>query len=125
VEAAAVSDLASLIKAVSREDLEESAIETITSAAYVVRDDGEPVAACGFQRWPRRGRPLIAHMCVLTHPRYRGAGLGRRVAEAALVQATTDGLIAQWRALPIASQALARSLGLIQLGAQLSVRLES
>jgi len=49
-------------------------------------------------------------------------GHARRAAAAATRQAITENLLPQWRARPPASQALARSLGLIELGAQLSLQ---
>jgi hypothetical protein len=45
------------------------------------------------------------------------------VAARAIDEAAAEGLLPQWRARPVASQQLAGSLGLVQLGAQLSLRL--
>ena len=82
VATASVAELARLLDAVSPEDLDESGIQAITSPAFVWREQGQPVAACGFEYRPPWGP--IAHLCVLTHPGHRRRGLGLRAAKTAL-----------------------------------------
>ncbi|MBL1110315.1 GNAT family N-acetyltransferase [Streptomyces sp. 5-8] len=113
-------DLLALVKSVPPEDAGESAMDEITSAAFVVRKGADVVAAAGFQAWPASA----AHLCVLTAPGERGRGLARQVASAAVAQALADGLLPQWRARPTASRNVARALGFRELGSQLSLRLD-
>ncbi|GGN88135.1 hypothetical protein GCM10011579_081640 [Streptomyces albiflavescens] len=112
-------DLMTLVKSVPPEDADESGMDEITSAAFVVRKGTDVVAAAGFQAWPA----AVAHLCVLTAPGERGRGLARQVASAAVAQALADGLLPQWRARPMASRNVARALGFRELGSQLSLRL--
>ncbi|MEU7186078.1 GNAT family N-acetyltransferase [Streptomyces sp. NPDC045369] len=112
-------DLTALVKSVPPEDAGESAMDEITSAAFVVREGPDVVAAAGFQAWPA----AVAHLCVLTAPGERGRGLARQVASAAVAQALADGLLPQWRARTTASRSVARALGFRELGSQLSLRL--
>ena len=108
-----------LLAACSPEDAAEAAIDTLTSPAFVVVRGGAALAVAGYERWPGS----IAHLCVITHPAARGAGLARVVAAAATDHAVRAGLLPQWRARPTASRRLARALGYQSLGHQLSVRL--
>jgi GNAT superfamily N-acetyltransferase len=120
VHRANVGELAGLFASVSAADLNESGLEEITSTASIIKDDnGTIVAACGYQRWPQN----IAHLSVLAHPAYRNRGAGRAVAAAAIAHALDENLLVQWRARPDASKAVARALGLVELGAQLSIRI--
>jgi GNAT superfamily N-acetyltransferase len=111
--------LQELLAACSPEDAAEAAIDTLTSPAFVVVRDGAALAVAGYEQWPGS----IAHLCVLTHPAARGAGLARVVAAAATDHAVRAGLLPQWRARPTASQRVAHALGYQSLGHQLSVRL--
>lgn len=116
--AAGHRDLAALLADVPEEDAEESGIAGITSPAFVIRRDGNVVAASGYREWPSS----VAHIGVLTAPSERGRGLARMVASAAIADALADGLLPQWRARPYASRRVAHALGFRELGAQLSVR---
>jgi RimJ/RimL family protein N-acetyltransferase len=60
---------------------------------------------------------------VLTAPAYRGRGLARIAASAAVADAFAAGLLPQWRARPAESRRVALALGFTELGAQLSFRL--
>ncbi|WP_432564480.1 GNAT family N-acetyltransferase [Kineococcus sp. SYSU DK003] len=108
-----------LIAACSVDDAAEAAIDTLTSPAFVVLRDGAALAVAGYERWPGS----IAHLCVLTHPAARGAGLARAAAAAAGDHAVGAGLLPQWRARPVASQRVGRALGYRSLGHQVSLRL--
>jgi GNAT superfamily N-acetyltransferase len=119
VEEVAVDELAPLLHDAPLEDVVESGISELSGTAFVTRAaDGTLVAACGYRAWPNG----VAHLGVLTVPHHRREGLGQRVATAAILRALTDGLLPQWRARLVESQALAASLGLVKFGAQLSVR---
>jgi GNAT superfamily N-acetyltransferase len=113
------AELDTLFRSVPQGDLDESGLSKITSSAFVVRTvDGDLAAACGYRHWPNG----VAHLCALTDPAHRRHGHGRAVAAAAISRAQDEHLLPQWRARPPASRALARSLGLIELGAQLNLR---
>ena len=113
----AAADLGELVAGVSDEDAAEAGLDEITSAAFVVRRGGI-VAAAGYGVWPVG----TAHISVLTAPQHRGRGLARLVASAAVADALDRGLVPQWRARPEPSRRVARALGLVELGAQLSIR---
>lgn len=119
VEEATSDELAPLLASVPPEERDESGVAEITSSAFVVRTgDGQVVAACGYRHWPRD----VAHISVLTHPNFRRNGHGVAVAAAAIVRASSEGLLPQWRARPLASRTLAQKLGLVHLGTQLSLQ---
>lgn len=83
---------------------------------------GGPGAVCGWASWPYD----VAQLGVLTARASRGTGCGSRAAAGAIAAATATGLLSQWRAAVIndASIALARSLGLTEMGWQLSLDLD-
>ncbi|MEU6779434.1 GNAT family N-acetyltransferase [Nonomuraea angiospora] len=108
-----------LLESVPEEEADESGLEEIASAAYAVRGGGDVLAAAGFRPWV----DTAAHMSVLTAPRWRGRGLARLAASAAVADALAIGLLPQWRARPEPSRRVARALGFREHGAQISVRL--
>ncbi|PRY57370.1 GNAT family N-acetyltransferase [Glycomyces artemisiae] len=112
-------DVQALLKEVGVGDADESGIGEITSAAFVVREEGKITAVAGYRAWPG----ATAHMCILTAEAARGRGLAKRAAAAAVDHALTAGLLPQWRARPEASRRVASALGFRQLGAQLSFHL--
>ena len=61
----------------------------------------------------------VAHLVVLVHRDYRGRGLGRAVASAAVADALARGYVPQWRAAP----AIALRLGFEELGWQVATQL--
>ena len=110
--------LDALLRQVDPDDLDESGLAAVTRSVFAASQaDGAIVAACGFREWPNN----VAHLSVLVHPDHRGKGLGQRVAAATIQRALDEGLLPQWRARPPASRALACKLGLIDVGAQLSL----
>lgn len=113
--------LRGLERAAGREDTAEAALDDMTSPAFVVREDGEVVAAAGYETWPHR----TAHISVLTAPDVRGRGLARATGSAAVAHALAAGLLPQWRARPQASRRVAAALGFEELGAQLSIKIAS
>lgn len=107
-----------LLAAVEDADADESGLEGITSAAFVVREGPDVVAAAGYRSWPGS----VAHLCILTASRYRGRGLARLTASAAVTDALERRLVPQWRARLEPSRRVARALGFRELGTQVSVR---
>jgi GNAT superfamily N-acetyltransferase len=107
-----------LLRNCPAEDVGESGMAGIDSPAFVLTCDGEPVAASGYEFWPRD----VAHLCVLVRPDARGRSLARVVATRATAHAQFAGLRCQWRARPAASLRVAQALGYDVLGAQLSLR---
>ncbi|MDT0265904.1 GNAT family N-acetyltransferase [Streptomyces sp. DSM 44915] len=97
----------------------EADVGGVTSPAFVVRDGARVLAAAGYQHWPEG----VAHLHALTDGGWRGRGLARATASAAVAHALAAGLLPQWRARPAASRRVARALGFRELGDQLSLRL--
>jgi hypothetical protein len=119
LDEASSAELADLLAAASVDDLGESGIAHVESPTFVSRaSDRRVAAASGYRRWPN----AVAHLSVLTHPAHRRQGHGQRAASLAVRHAIDAGLLPQWRARPIASQELARTLGLVAVGAQCSLR---
>jgi len=112
-------EVAELCAAVDPSDLEESGLAHIESPAFVSRaPDRAVAAACGYRTWPNG----VAHLSALTHPDHRREGHGRRAANVAVHHAMEREILPQWRARPVASQRLALALGLVRVGAQLSLQ---
>ncbi|GAA3871624.1 GNAT family N-acetyltransferase [Streptomyces sedi] len=113
------AELARLAELAGREEVGEAGLEGITSPAFVVRDGGRVVAAAGYEGWTGG----VAHVCVLTGARWRGRGLARATASAAVAHALAAGLLPQWRARVPASRRVAAALGFRELGTQISLLL--
>jgi GNAT superfamily N-acetyltransferase len=111
--------VAEFVAAVPAEDRDEAGLQDNTSLLACLRRDGVIVAAAGYRVWLDE----LAHVSVLVAPEHRGAGLATMVARDATRSALEHGLIPQWRARPPASQAVARKLGYVDLGQQISVNL--
>lgn len=107
-----------LLRNCSADDVGESGLADIDSPAFVVVEDGETLAASGYELWPND----VAHLCVLVRPDARGRNLARGVAARATAHAQAAGLLCQWRARPSASLRVAQALGYEVLGTQLSLR---
>lgn len=110
-------DLVALNAAATPDEVGEAGLAGIESDVFAVRDGSRIVAAAGYERW----LGLVAHLCVLTAADARGRGFARVAASAAVVEASREGLLPQWRAVPEASRRVARALGFRELGLQLSV----
>jgi GNAT superfamily N-acetyltransferase len=118
VDLVAAADVRSLFGVVAPDELDESGLAEVTEPVVVSRvAGGEIAAACGYRVWPNG----VAHLSVLADPRHRRQGHARRAATAAIARALDAGLLPQWRARVAASQALARSLGLVEMGGQLGL----
>ncbi|WP_322973143.1 GNAT family N-acetyltransferase [Peterkaempfera griseoplana] len=112
-------DLRDLEKSAGEEDAGEAGLWEITSPAFVVRENGQVVAAAGYRCWPSR----TAHISVLTAPGWRERGLARVTGSATTAHALAAGLLPQWRARVPASRRVAAALGFRELGVQLSIEL--
>lgn len=110
--------LQDLFNRVSSEDYDEVRMEPGDSELFGIKADDQLLAVAGYEQWPGD----MAHMVVLTDPAHRRQGLARSVAHLAAAEAASRGLLVQWRARPLASQELARTLGLKELGAQTAFR---
>jgi GNAT superfamily N-acetyltransferase len=111
-------DLEALFAAAGADDVDESGLADITSPAFTISDGGVVVAAAGYRNWLGQA----AHINVLTSPAFRGRGLAGAVAGAAVADALRHRLLPQWRARIDASRRVARTLGFVELGAQVSLR---
>jgi GNAT superfamily N-acetyltransferase len=114
--------LTDLLTELPAEDRAESSLGELEEAD-VVTIDGRVVAACGWTTWPTG----VAHIGIAVAADQRGVGLGHAVGAATIRRAVADGLAPQWRAAwwNPASRALARRLGLVEVGRQFSFRLEA
>lgn len=110
--------LRDLLRNCSVDDVAESGMAGIDSPAFAVVEEGETLAASGYELWPND----VAHLCVLVRPDARGRNLARVVAARATAHAQAAGLLCQWRARPPSSLRVARALGYEVLGTQLSLR---
>lgn len=114
------AEIKNFLAAASAGDRAESGLEkAVGPLAMVHAPDGNVAASAGFELWPNQ----VAHICVLTDARYREQGFAKAVGAAAVGRALDEGHLAQWRAGPPASRAVARAIRLYYLGDQLSLRL--
>ena len=97
----------------------DASIEDCTSPLACVRRDGAIVAAAGYRVW----RDEFAHISVLVASSHRGEGLATTVGRDVTRSALEHGLVPQWRARVPASQTVARKLGYVDVGQQISVHL--
>ena len=117
--AAADAAVRSFVARVPRADRDEAHVEASDVPLACLRENGAVIAAAGYRVW----LDVVAHMSVLVDPAWRIRGLATAVADATTNDACTRGLVAQWRARPAASRAVARKLGYVDVGRQMSVRL--
>ncbi|MEU2131153.1 GNAT family N-acetyltransferase [Streptomyces sp. NPDC018352] len=113
------AEVRALEQAAGAEDAGEASLAEITSPVFVLRTDGEIVAASGYRVWPNS----TAHVSVLTSPAWRGKGFARATGSASVRHALAQDLLPQWRARVPASRKVAVALGFSELGSQLSIRL--
>jgi GNAT superfamily N-acetyltransferase len=118
-------EIEALFARLPRGEIAESGLAEVTSPVLGSRAPaGELAAVCRCRRWPND----VAHLSVLADPAHRRQGHAGRALAAAIRQALSRGLLPQWRAGAVASQAaaseaVARSVGLVQYGAELSLEL--
>ncbi|MER5622898.1 GNAT family N-acetyltransferase [Streptosporangium sp. NPDC002544] len=110
-------DIDGLVASVGKEDADESGMEEVASAVWVIREGRNVIAAAGYRPWLN----TAAQLSVLTAAKYRGRGLARLVASAAVADALVNGLLPQWRARPEPSRRVARALGFREFGSQISL----
>lgn len=110
--------LQDLLRGCSADDVGESGMNGIDSPAFLVVEDGEALAAAGYELRPDD----VAHLCVLVRADARGRHLARTVAAGATTHAQSAGLLCQWRARPADSLRVAQGLGYEVLGNQLGLR---
>lgn len=96
-----------------------SSIEQPSSGVFC---GGQLVAVAGYEMWGR----TIAHISVVTHPEFRGRGLGRSAVAHLASRATAAGLLPQYRTLESNRPSLrvADSLGFQRYATSIAVRLK-
>jgi GNAT superfamily N-acetyltransferase len=95
--------LVQLREAISREEWEQGNLDPDRSPTFGIFELGSLVAASSYEAL----LGVVAHLGVVTHPRHRGAGLGRGVASAAAEHALERDLVLQWQT-PEANRAAVR-----------------
>lgn len=112
------AELSRWLEMQSDEDIEESDSAELETP-LVLRREGTLVGVAGWTRWPT----AVAHIGVLVAEAHRGGGVGTTLGGAAVDAAVAEGLSPQWRAAASndASRAIARRIGLVEFGRQLSV----
>jgi len=112
--------LAALRAAVTPEEWRFANLEAAEPPLFACAQGSSFASASGFQRLDGR----VAHMGVVTDPRARGRGLGRRVVRAAAAHAGALGLLVQYQTLAANAPALriAESLGFAPFARTLSAR---
>ncbi|MGI5138190.1 GNAT family N-acetyltransferase [Streptomyces sp. CA-106110] len=112
-------DLGDLEQVAGPEDALEAGLDELSSPAFVVRVDGQVVAAAVYYEWPDG----VASVSVLTAPAWRRKGLSRATGSAAVKHALAQGMLPQWRTRSAAAKKVALGLGFTELGTHLSVEL--
>ena len=104
------------------EDRDESGLLEMSSW-FVAEDEGVPVAAAGYETWPRG----VAHCGVAVGAEHRGRGLGHAVASGAVEHALGEHAVVQWRSRSTngASTRVGERLGFVQIGTQTSFDLHT
>jgi GNAT superfamily N-acetyltransferase len=83
--------------------------------------DGQLAALAGFETWGS----TLAHLCIVTHPSFRGRGFGKSAVAHLARRALADGLLAQYRTLDsnAPSIRIAEALGFQRYATSMAVRL--
>jgi len=104
------------------EDRDESGLLEM-SVWFVAEDEGVPVAASGYESWPRR----VAHCGVAVGAEHRGRGIGLAVASGAVEHAFREHTVAQWRSRDtnVASTRVGERMGFVQMGTQTAFELRA
>lgn len=119
VEVATPHETADWLATQPPSDVEASSAADL-EAPLVLRRGGRIAGIAGWVRWPAS----VAHLGVLVDMTHRGTGAGTTLGRAAAHKAVGAGLSPQWRALAsnTPSRAIARRLGLVEVGRQLSLQ---
>ena len=125
LQPADLPDLERLRQACSRSDLDAAQIEDDQPVIVGAWQAGELASAAGFIYYGEHDR--IADVGVLTHPNYRGSGLGKAVVAALASIGQDEGRIVQYEADETnqASLAIARSLGFVEYARESSIVVSS
>jgi GNAT superfamily N-acetyltransferase len=85
--------------------------------------DGQLAALAGYETWGG----TIAHLCIVTHPGFRGRGFGKSAVAHLARRALADGLLAQYRTLDANAPSIriAEALGFQRYATSMAVRLTS
>jgi GNAT superfamily N-acetyltransferase len=83
--------------------------------------DGQLAGLAGYETWGG----TIAHLCIVTHPAFRGRGIGRNAVAHLARRALADGLLPQYRTLDsnAPSIRIAEALGFQRYATSMAVRL--
>jgi GNAT superfamily N-acetyltransferase len=86
-----------------------------------VFSDGQLAALASYETWGG----TIAHLCIVTHPGFRGRGFGKSAVAHLARRALADGLLAQYRTLDANAPSIriAESLGFQRYATSMAVRL--
>lgn len=84
--------------------------------------DGQLAALAGYETWG-----TIAHLCIVTHPAFRGRGFGRAAVAHLAHRALAAGLLPQYRTLDANTPSIriAEALGFQRYATSMAVRLKS
>ena len=117
VEERDVAELRGWLATLPEEDLAESSVVDMPRVLVAVVD-GQVAGAVGHLAWPEQ----VAHVGIVVAPGHRGRGIGRALAVVGTERARRAGLAPQWRAATdnVASRALARRAGYVEVGRQFS-----
>jgi GNAT superfamily N-acetyltransferase len=102
-------------------EADESGLRDMETRFEEVDLSGAPIAVAGYEVWSG----TVAQLGVLVDPLQRGRGVGRRVANLAIDDARSRGLIPQWRVRVdnASSVSLAEQLGFTRLGRQVALEI--
>jgi len=125
VASEAVGEAEQVLAACTAQERQESGLEEMPAVFRFVAHarDGAPAALAGYEIWAGR----LAHLGVVTHPRYRRQGFASAAAAAAANAGLNERLLPQWRCRSdnLPSHALSERLGFVTLGRQLAIRLQT
>lgn len=110
-----------LQRACAGDEWDHGGSEVETSPAAGAFEDGRLASLAGYEVWDES----IAHISVVTHPSFRGRGLGRAVVARLAMAALEAGLVPQYRTLDAnaASIRIAEALGFARYATSVAVRL--
>lgn len=111
----------SLQSACSETEWDHGGSDLATDPCSGVFEGEELAALAGYEVWD----DSIAHLCVVTHRRFRGRGHARRAVEHVAKRALNAGLLPQYRTLEsnLPSMHIARALGFSPYASSVAVRL--
>lgn len=104
------------------EEWEHGGVNSPTRSASGVFCDNHLVALASYEIWG----DSIAHISIITHPKYRSRGFGSSAVAHIAARALADGLLPQYRTLEsnVPSMRIAKALGFTKYASSLAVRLK-